>query len=427
MIRIYNGLDQAKKAIEASRGQSLSDASDISSVVCTIIEDVQKRKDAALYDYTEKFDEAKLDNLLVSEAEIENATNAVSDDFITTLKMAKENIIDYHKRQKRENYIVNEKEGVILGQRIIPLEKVGIYVPGGTASYPSSVLMNALPAKIAGVKEIVMVTPCDKDGQVSDVILAAAKIAGVTKIFKVGGAQAIAALAYGTESIPKVDKITGPGNAYVATAKQMVYGIVDIDMMAGPSDILVIADETANYRFVAADMLSQAEHDEMSQAVLVTNSETFAEKVRYEIEEQLERLDRAEIARASINENGKIIIVKNMDEAVYVSNEIAPEHLEICTEDPFALLNKVKNAGSVFLGENAPEALGDYFAGTNHVLPTGGAARFASPLGVDDFVKKSSFTYYTKKALQDVKDRVIDFAEKEGLGAHAESIRVRFK
>ena len=427
MIKLYTGLDQAKKAIEASKEQSFSETSDISEVVRAIIEDVKKRKDAALYDYTEKFDGVKLDNLLVSEAEIENATNAVSDDFLTTLKMAKENITDYHKRQKRENYIINEKEGIILGQRIIPLEKVGIYVPGGTASYPSSVLMNALPAKIAGVKEIVMVTPCDKDGKVSDVILAAAKIAGVTKIFKVGGAQAIAALACGTESIPKVDKITGPGNAYVALAKKMVYGIVDIDMMAGPSDILVIADETANYRFVAADMLSQAEHDEMSQAVLVTDSETFAEKVRYEIEEQLKLLDREEIARASINENGKIIIVKNMDEAVYVSNEIAPEHLEICTEDPFALLNKVKNAGSVFLGENAPEALGDYFAGTNHVLPTSGAARFASPLGVDDFIKKSSFTYYTKEALKDVKDRIIDFAEKEGLGAHAESVRIRFK
>jgi len=427
MIKLYIGMNQALKAINENKEQNCAGGADISEVVSSIIEDVRKRKDAALYEYCEKFDGVKLESLLVSEKEIEQAINAVPKDFITTLEMAKENITDYHKRQKRENYIINEKEGVILGQRIIPLEKVGIYVPGGTASYPSSVLMNAIPAAIAGVSEIVMVTPCGKDGKVSDVILAAAKIAGVTKIFKVGGAQAVAALAYGTESIPRVDKITGPGNAYVATAKKMVYGIVDIDMMAGPSDILVIADETANYRFVAADMLSQAEHDEMSTAVLITNSETFAEEVRYEIEEQLKRLEREEIARASIDTNGKIIVVKNMDEAVQISNEIAPEHLEICTVDPFELLNKVKNAGSVFLGENAPEALGDYFSGTNHVLPTSGTAKFASPLGVDDFVKKSSFTYYTREALKEVKDRIIDFAEKEGLEAHAESVRIRFK
>jgi len=427
MIKLYKGLEQALEAINTAKEQSTSETSDISDVVRNIIDDVRKRKDEALYEYCEKFDGVKLEKLLVSEAEIEEAVNAVPKDFITTLEMAKENITDYHKRQKRENYIINEKEGVILGQRIIPLEKVGIYVPGGTASYPSSVLMNVIPAMIAGVTEIVMVTPCSKDGKVADIILAAAKIAGVTKIFKVGGAQAIAALAYGTESIPRVDKITGPGNAYVATAKKMVYGIVDIDMMAGPSDILVIADETANYRFVAADMLSQAEHDEMSTAVLITDSETFAEEVRYEIEEQLKKLDREKIARKSIDTNGKIIVIKNMDEATYLSNEIAPEHLEIYTEDPFALLNKVKNAGSVFLGENAPEALGDYFSGTNHVIPTSGTARFASPLGVDDFVKKSSFTYYTKEALKEVKDRVIDFAEKEGLSAHAESVRIRFK
>jgi len=424
MIKIYDTFEQAMKETQMIAEESTAD---IDAVVRTIIEEVRTRKDEALYDYSEKFDGIRPKELHVPTEEIEQAMKAVPADFITTLHMAKENIESYHKRQKRENYIINEKEGVILGQRIIPLEKVGIYVPGGTASYPSSVLMNALPAKIAGVSDIVMVTPCGKDGKVSDVILAAAKIAGVTKIFKVGGAQAIAALAYGTESIPKVDKITGPGNIYVATAKKMVYGLVDIDMMAGPSDILVIADESANYRFVAADMLGQAEHDEIASAVLVTDSKNLAEKVRDEIELQLNMLERADIARASISNNGKIIIVKDMDEAVFVCNEIAPEHLEICTADPFALLNKVKNAGSVFLGENAPEALGDYFAGTNHVLPTSGTARFASPLGVDDFIKKSSFMYYTKEALKDVKDRIIDFAEKEGLGAHAESIRIRFR
>ena len=424
MVKLYTTFEQVKKETQMTAEENTAK---IDEVVRSIIEDVRKRKDEALFYYCEKFDGVRPESLLVSEEEIEQAMKAIPADFITTLQMAKENIVNYHKRQKREGYVIDEKEGILLGQRIIPLEKVGIYVPGGTASYPSSVLMNVLPANIAGVSDIVMVTPCGKDGKVSDVILAAAKIAGVTKIFKVGGAQAIAALAYGTESIPKVDKITGPGNVYVATAKKMVYGLVDIDMMAGPSDILVIADESANYRFVAADMLGQAEHDEMSSAVLVTDSIALAEKVRDELELQLNMLERADVARASIYDNGKIIIVKDMDEAVFVCNEIAPEHLEICTVDPFALLDKVRNAGSIFLGDNAPEALGDYFAGTNHVLPTSGTARFASPLGVDDFIKKSSFMFYTKDALKDVKDRIIDFAEKEGLGAHAESIRIRFK
>jgi len=423
VIKIYNSgdisIDEILTRIE-------DDSSEVEEAVRAILKDVKKRKDAALYDYSEKFDKVRPESLAVSEAEIEAAVKGVPEDFLKTLEMAGENIIDYHKRQKRENYIINEKEGVILGQKILPIEKAGIYVPGGTASYPSSVLMNALPAKIAGVEEIVMVSPCKKDGKIPDVILAAAKIAGVTKIFKIGGAQAIAALAYGTESIPKVDKITGPGNRYVTAAKRIVYGTCDIDMIAGPSDILVIADESADYRFVAADMLGQAEHDEMASAVLVTDSRYLAERVRDEIELQLKALDRDEIARASINKNGKIIITKDIKEAVEVSNAIAPEHLEICTKDPFALLNRVKHAGSVFLGSNAPEALGDYFAGTNHILPTNGTARFRGPLGVDDFVKKSSFMYYTKDALEDVKDRIIDFAEREGLGAHAKSVSIRF-
>lgn len=403
------------------------DTSKVDEAVKAIIDDVKIHKDEALYDYSEKFDKVRPENLLVSETEIEEAVAAVPVEFLKTLEQAKENIIDYHKRQKRENYIINEKKGIILGQKITPLERVGIYVPGGTASYPSSVLMNALPAKVAGVKEIVMVSPCGKDGKIPDVILAAAKIAGVTKIFKTGGAQAIAALAYGTESIPKADKITGPGNIYVAAAKKMVYGVVDIDMIAGPSDILVVADESANSKFVAADMLAQAEHDENASAILITDSECLAKNVRDEIEKQLKALDRQDIARAAIDKNGKIIIVNNLEEAIEICNAIAPEHLEICVKEPFGLLNLVKNAGSIFLGENAPEALGDYFAGTNHVLPTNGTARFSSPLGVDDFIKKSSFTYYTREALENVKDRIIDFAEREGLSAHANSIKIRFE
>jgi len=425
MIKIYNN-SQIPVSEILKRAED-DDSLQVDETVRRIIEDVKKRKDAALYDYSERFDNVRPESLAVSEIEIKAAVANISEDFLKTLEMAKENIIDYHKRQKRENYTINEKKGIIIGQKVMPLEKVGIYVPGGTASYPSSVLMNALPAQVAGVKEIVMVSPCGEDGKIPDVILAAARIAGVTKIFKIGGAQAIAALAYGTQSVPKVDKITGPGNIYVATAKRMVYGIVDIDMIAGPSDVLVIADESADSRFVAADMLAQAEHDEMASAILVTTSKSLAEKVRDEIERQLKELTRQDIARASIEKNGKIIIVGDLDEAVEICNAIAPEHLEICVKEPFALLNTVKNAGSIFLGENAPEALGDYFSGANHVLPTSGTARFASPLGVDDFVKKSSFTYYTKEALESVKDRIIDFAESEGLEAHARSISIRFE
>ena len=422
MIKIYD----SGAAADFIPAQEENSSQNVDDVVREIIKNVKKRGDAALYEYCEKFDGARLSDLLVSEKETEDAIKSVDAYFMETLLMAKENILDFHKRQKRENYTVNEKEGIILGQRVLPIEKAGIYVPGGTASYPSSVLMNVLPAVVAGVAEIVMVTPCGKDGKIADVILAAAKIAGVTKIFKIGGAQAIAALAYGTESVPKVDKITGPGNIYVATAKRMVYGIVDIDMIAGPSDILVIADESCDPRFVAADMLAQAEHDKMSAAILVTDSRKLADKVSEEIERQIPALERKEIVRESIDNNGKIIIVRDMKEAAFVSNAIAPEHLEICLDDPFAVLNDIKHAGCVFLGKNVPEALGDYFAGTNHILPTNGAARFSGPLCVDDFTKKSNFVYYTKDALSKVEGRIVAFAEKEGLTAHGKSVRVRF-
>ena len=316
---------------------------------------------------------------------------------------------------------------MILGQKITPIERAGIYVPGGTASYPSSVLMNAIPARLAGVKEIVMVTPPDRDGRISSVILAAARTAGVTRIFKIGGAQAVAALAYGTESVPRVDKITGPGNVYVATAKSKVYGMVDIDMIAGPSEILVLADGTCDPRYVAADMLSQAEHDRLASPVLVTDSRDLALAVQKELEVQRPQLPREEIARASVDDRGKIILAESMKQAVEAANAIAPEHLEVCVDDPFALLAEIRNAGSIFLGKNTPEAMGDYFAGPNHVLPTGGTARFSSPLSVDDFIKKSSFIYYTKEALGQVKDRVADFARREGLHGHGKSVTIRFE
>jgi len=424
MIRIY---DSKLITLKDILNREETETEKVDDVVDEILKDVKKRGDAALYEYSEKFDRAKLSELQVSQAEIDEALQAMDADFVRTLEMAKENITDFHKHQKRENFIINDKEGMVLGQRVTAIEKVGLYVPGGTASYPSSVLMNALPAKIAGVKEIVMVSPPGKDGNISQVILAAAKIAGVTKIFKIGGAQAIAALAYGTKSVPKVDKIVGPGNIYVATAKRMVFGVVDIDMIAGPSEILVLADGSCNPRFVAADMLSQAEHDKLATTVLVTDSRTLAEAVQKELEVQLAVLPREEIARVSIENNGKIIIAGDMKEAVAISNAIAPEHLEICVDDPFSLLNSIENAGSVFLGKNVPEALGDYFAGPNHVLPTSGTARFSSPLGVDDFVKRSSFIYYTKEALSQVQERVVSFAESEGLHAHAKSVSIRFE
>jgi len=424
MIKIY---DSGRIAAGEILRRNEEDLSEAAGIVRTIVEDVKNRGDAALYDYGEKFDKVRPKRLDVTEEEIEEAVASVDGKFLETLETAKENILDFHSRQKRESYLVNEKEGVILGQKITPIEKAGVYVPGGKASYPSSLLMNALPAKVAGVKEIVMVSPCGADGKIPGVILAAARVAGVTRIFKTGGAQAIAALAYGTESVPKVDKITGPGNIYVTAAKRMVSGFVAIDMIAGPSEILVLADGTADERYVAADMLSQAEHDEMAAAILVTDSRDLAQKVAEELERQLKGLKRAAIARASIERNGKIIIAADMKEAAKISNEIAPEHIEVMLDDPFALLSEIKNAGSIFLGKNVPEALGDYIAGTNHILPTNGATRFSSPLGVDDFMKKSSFIYYTKGALSEVADKVVDFAEKEGLTAHGRSVAIRFE
>ena len=400
---------------------------DVSGIVTDIIENVKKNGDRALFEYCKKFDNALLSTLEVSEEEINDAFLAVEPKFIKILKEAAENIKAFHQKQVRNSFIISEKDGVITGQKVTPIEKVGLYVPGGTAAYPSTVLMDSIPAKIAGCKEICIVTPPSFDGKVNPVILAAAKIAGVDRIFKVGGAQAVAALAYGTETIPKVDKIVGPGNAFVAEAKRQVFGLVSIDMIAGPSEILVIADGKSNPRFVAADLLSQAEHDKNASAVLVTDNMVLAMQVRDEIEKQLRALPREEIARVSIDNNGKIIVAKDISDVIAVANEIAPEHLELCVDNPFDYLDKIENAGSIFMGRYCPEALGDYFAGPNHTLPTSGTARFSSPLSVDDFVKKSQYTYYTKEALKEVYDSVAYFAEQEGLSAHAKSATVRFE
>ncbi len=401
---------------------------DVEGIVSDIIANVIKNKDAALFEYTERFDKAKLSSLEVSEEEIEEAYQSVDEKFIKIIEEAAENIREFHRRQVRNSFVISEKNGIVVGQKVIPIEKVGLYVPGGTAAYPSTVLMDSIPAKIAGCSEIVMVTPPSKDGKVNPVILAAARIAGVDRIFKVGGAQAIAALAYGTESIPKVDKIVGPGNAFVAEAKKQVFGKVSIDMIAGPSEILVVADNTANPRFVAADLLSQAEHDRMASAVLVTDSYEFALKVSEELERQIPELPRCEIARCSIDNNGKIIVAENnLSLAIDIANEIAPEHLELCVDNPFDYLDKIKHAGSIFMGKYCPEALGDYYAGPNHTLPTSGTARFSSPLSVDDFVKRTQFTYYTREALSAVADDIAYFANKEGLDAHARSATIRFE
>ncbi len=407
-----------------ARGTAVTDVSDIvSDIICN----VRKNGDKALFEYCEKFDKARITSLEVSEEEIEEAFSSVEPRFIEILESAAENIRHFHEKQVRNSFIINDKDGVVIGQKVIPVEKAGLYVPGGTAAYPSTVLMDSIPAKIAGCGEICITTPPNAEGKVNPVILAAAKIAGVDRIFKVGGAQAIAALAYGTETVPKVDKIVGPGNAFVAEAKKQVYGIVSIDMIAGPSEILVVADGKSNEKFVAADLLSQAEHDKMASAVLVTDSMDFAKKVSDEIERQLALLPREEIARVSIDNNGKIIVSDDLMKAIDIANEIAPEHLELCVDNPFDYLDKIKHAGSIFMGRYCPEALGDYFAGPNHTLPTTGTARFSSPLSVDDFVKKTQYTYYTKEALSRVADDVAFFAEKEGLSAHARSATVRFE
>ena len=400
---------------------------DVEEVVDAIIADVRARGDAALRDYALRFDGARLEELEVSAQEMDQALADADPYFLDTLRMAAANIEAFHRCQLRDSFVMTEQDGVILGQKYIPVERAGVYVPGGTAAYPSTVLMDVIPARVAGVPEIVMTTPAGRDGRVDPAILAAASVAGVTRIFKAGGAQAVAALAYGTESVPAVDKIVGPGNIYVATAKRKVYGKVGIDMIAGPSEILVLADGGCNPVWVAADLLSQAEHDRLASPVLVTDSEALAKAVQAEVEAQLARLPREAIARASVEDNGKIILCQSLDKAIDVCNIIAPEHLEVCVEDPFAVLGRIKNAGSIFLGRNVPEALGDYFAGPNHTLPTSGTARFSSPLGVDDFIKRSSFIYYTREALGKVKDRIAGFAEAEGLHAHARSVTIRYE
>ena len=400
---------------------------DVVGIVKQIIATVVKEGDAALYAYSERFDRVKLQSLEVTTQELDAAVAEVSPELIRILEKAAANIRKFHQAQVRNSFILNEADGIVMGQKVIPMDRVGIYVPGGTAAYPSTVLMDSIPAKIAGCGEIVMVTPPRRDGKVDPAILAAARIAGIDRIFKVGGAQAVAALAYGTQSVPKVDKIVGPGNAYVAEAKKQVFGQVAIDMIAGPSEILVVADKTADARFVAADMLSQAEHDKLASAVLVTDSMELAQAVQAQIEVQLQTLPRQEIARTSIDRNGKIIVADTLDAAIEIANTIAPEHLELCVDNPFDYLAKIRHAGSIFMGKYCPEALGDYLAGPNHTLPTSGTARFSSPLSVDDFVKKTQYTYYTADALKKVAKDVAFFAETEGLSAHARSATIRME
>ncbi len=399
---------------------------DVEKIVDDIVENVKTNGDKALFEYAYKFDKATLSSLEVTKDEILEAVNSVDKEFLEVLKRAKQNIWEFHQKQYREGFEIKKENGIILGQKIIPIEKAGLYVPGGTAAYPSTVLMDAIPAKIAGCKQVVMVSPPDKNGKINPVILASAYIAGVDKIFKVGGAQAIAALAYGTESIPKVDKIVGPGNAFVATAKRKVFGQVSIDMIAGPSEIMVVADKFNSPNHIAADLLSQAEHDKLASAVLITDNEDFAIAVSNELERQIPLLERKEIARSSIDDNGKIIIVKDIESAIEMANAIAPEHLELCLDNAYGYLDKIKNAGSVFLGKFCPEALGDYMAGLNHTLPTSGSARFSSPLSVDDFIKKTQYVYYSEQALKGIYKDVDFFAKQEGLTAHAKSATIRF-
>lgn len=398
---------------------------DVAGTVAEIIKNVRENGDKALFEYCEKFDKAQLSSLAVTKEEIDEALSLVEPEFLEILEKAAKNIRKFHSRQVRNSFIINDEDGIVIGQKIIPVDRAGLYVPGGTAAYPSTVLMDAIPAKIAGCREVVMVTPPTKDGKVNPVILAAAHVAGIDRIFKVGGAQAIAALAYGTQSIPKVDKIVGPGNAFVAEAKKQVFGVVSIDMIAGPSEILIVADGKSNPSYVAADLLSQAEHDKMANAVLVTDSEELARNVSTELEKQIPLLERREIARESVDVNGKIIVADTLDAAIEIANEIAPEHLELCVDNPFDKLDSIRHAGSIFMGRNCPEALGDYFAGPNHTLPTSGTAKFSSPLSVDDFIKKTQYTYYTKDALKKVAFDVAAFAKKEGLTAHAKSAVIR--
>jgi histidinol dehydrogenase len=422
MMRIF---EFDKLTPEEILNRDIQAEENVSAAVDAVLANVKAGGDKALKAYTKQFDGVELETLQVSQEEIDAAWASLDQDFIQTLELAAENIRHFHQRQVHKDFVLTDQPGVVMGQRYTPIEKVGICVPRSPTAFPSTILMNVIPAKIAGVRDIVLVTPPEKDGSVSPAALAAAKIAGADKIFKVGGAQAVAALAYGTESIPKVDKIVGPGGIFVATAKRKVFGQVAIDMIAGPSEILVLADGKSNPAWVAADLLSQAEHDVLASPVLVTDSADLAKAVQAEIETQLSQLPRRDIAQKSVNDNGKIIVTDSMDKAVEAVNLIAPEHLELCVDDPFALLPRVKNAGSIFLGRSTPEALGDYFAGPNHTLPTSGTARFSSPLSVDDFVKKSSFLYYTQEALSPVASRIADFAEREGLHAHARSVTIR--
>lgn len=415
-----------QQLIDDLKTRSRETASEIMEIVNEILREVKERGDEAVKEYTVKFDGQAPEHLEIPRSVLEDAVGECDGEFVEALYRAAENIEDFHTRQKQQSWLETKPDGVILGQRIRGLSRVGIYVPGGTAAYPSSVLMNAIPARIAGVEEIIMVTPPGKDGRPNPDILAAAAIAGVDRVFLVGGAQAVAALAYGTEKIPKVDKIVGPGNIFVATAKRLLYGVVDIDMVAGPSEILVVADDSANPKFVAADLMSQAEHDVMASAILLTTSKRVAEETVKEIERQIQTLSRKDIIEQSLTDYGAILVCHDLDEAVDFANDLAPEHLEFCVENPMEYIGRLDNAGSVFLGNYSPEPLGDYYAGPNHVLPTSGTARFFSPLSVDSFVKKSSFIYYTEKALQDAKDNITAIARTEGLTAHANSIEVRF-
>ncbi len=418
--------DNYKEIIDSLLSRGEDDYTNIDRVVYGIINSVKKRGDDALIEHTAKFDNVVLNSLRVSEQEFEEAVSIVGQEFLNILESAKKNISDYHRKQLQSSWMTNDKEGIILGQIIRPLARVGIYVPGGKAAYPSTVLMNAVPAGVAGVESIAMVTPPNKDGKINPYILAGAKVAGVTEVYKIGGAQSVAALAYGTNTIKAVDKIVGPGNIYVARAKRAVFGLVDIDMIAGPSEICILACEGQNPRFIAADLLSQAEHDEMASSILITTSKALALEVKKEVEIQRNLLNRDEIIKKSLESYGYIFLVRDMEKAIEVSNEIAPEHLEVMVDNPFELLPKIKNAGAIFLGEYTPEPVGDYFAGPNHTLPTSGTAKFSSPLGVYDFIKKSSLLYYNKEALSRIKDKVVSFAEAEGLSGHANSIKVRF-
>ncbi|MDD3947503.1 MAG: histidinol dehydrogenase [Clostridia bacterium] len=424
MIRIFDAERVSiDEIVKRENGSTLS----AEKAAAEIIAKVRAEGDKALIAFTEEFDGVRLTAIKVTEKEIIEAYNAANPYFIETLEQAKANIEAFHKAQLRKDFKVKHANGVTVGQLFTPMERAGLYIPGGTAGYPSTVLMNAVPAKLAGVKEIVMVTPPAKNGKVNPDVLTAARVAGVTSIYKVGGAQAVAALAYGTESVPKVDKIVGPGNVYVAAAKKLVFGVVSIDMIAGPSEILIVADGASDAAYVAADMLSQAEHDKNATAILITDSAALAQKVQTQLESQLAELPREAIARVSIDNNGKIIVAPSLAQALEISNAIAPEHLELCVDDPFPLLASVKNAGSVFLGRNTPEAVGDYFAGANHTLPTNGTAKFSSPLSVDDFTKKIQYIYYPQTALEADGERIADFAAREGLTAHAKSVTVRME